>query len=174
MLSGSTVATGAVGAIGGTEGTGMRMGVGGLGTSTCFGAFGDCPTAAGSKGVEVTFAGRSAIWPSCALCSERECQTCQVCSLVPRLSAKLCGKPGYAAIKDEYMHLECLHYHHRMRVLGLVLWEPGCACSYQPSRLNPLPTNDAHIRHGLSISHKNLYGGFNTRHYTLLHGFWFF
>ncbi len=27
---------------------------------------------------------------------------------------------------------------------------------------NPLPTNDAHMCHGLSISHKNLYGGFNS------------
>ncbi len=40
--------------------------------------------------------------------------------------------------------------------------------------LKPLPTNDAHMRHGLSISHKNLYGGFNTRHYTSVHGFCFF
>ncbi len=23
--------------------------------------------------------------------------------------------------------------------------------------LNPFPTNDAHMRHGLSISHKNIY-----------------
>ncbi len=42
------------------------------------------------------------------------------------------------------------------------------------SDINPLPTNDAHMRHGLSISHKNLYGGFNTRRYTSVHGFCFF
>ncbi len=29
-------------------------------------------------------------------------------------------------------------------------------------RVNPFPTNDAHMCHGLSIRHKNLYGGFNT------------
>ncbi len=40
--------------------------------------------------------------------------------------------------------------------------------------INPLPTNDAHMCHGLSITHKNLYGGFNTRRYTSVHGFCFF
>ncbi len=45
-------------------------------------------------------------------------------------------------------------------------------CLPLPS-LNPLPTYDAHMRHGISISHKNLYGGFNTRHYTSVHGFCF-
>ncbi len=40
--------------------------------------------------------------------------------------------------------------------------------------LNPLPINDAHMRHGLSISHKNLYRGFNTRRCTSVHGFCFF
>ncbi len=39
---------------------------------------------------------------------------------------------------------------------------------------NPLPTNDAHMRRGISISHKHLYGGFNTRRYTSVHGFCFF
>ncbi len=32
--------------------------------------------------------------------------------------------------------------------------------------INPLPTNDTHMRHSISISHKHLYGGFNTRRYT--------
>ncbi len=27
-----------------------------------------------------------------------------------------------------------------------------------PMSVNPLPTNDAHMCHGISISHKNLYG----------------
>ncbi len=36
---------------------------------------------------------------------------------------------------------------------------------------NPLPTNDAHMHHGISVSHKNLCGGFNTRRYTSVHGF---
>ncbi len=40
--------------------------------------------------------------------------------------------------------------------------------------INHLPTNDAHMRHGTSISSKNLYGEFNTRRYTSVHGFCFF
>ncbi len=32
---------------------------------------------------------------------------------------------------------------------------------------NPLPSNDAHMRHGISISHKNLYGEFKTVHAIL-------
>ncbi len=34
--------------------------------------------------------------------------------------------------------------------------------------INPLPTNDTHMRHGLSISKYNINGGFNTRRYTLV------
>ncbi len=38
--------------------------------------------------------------------------------------------------------------------------------------VNPLPTTDTHMRHGLSISQWD--GGFNTRRYALVHGFCFF
>ncbi len=41
-------------------------------------------------------------------------------------------------------------------------------------KVNPLPTNDGVCRHGLPLAHKNLYGGFNTRRHTLVHGFCFF
>ncbi len=36
---------------------------------------------------------------------------------------------------------------------------------------NPLPTNDAHMRHGLSISQQEFIWGFSSRHYN---GFCFF
>ncbi len=52
--------------------------------------------------------------------------------------------------------------------------EPGQSARMVWPLLIPLPTNDAPKRHDLSISHKNLSGGFNTRRYTSVHGFCFF
>ncbi len=39
---------------------------------------------------------------------------------------------------------------------------------------HPLPTNDAPVRHDLCELSISLWGGFNTRRYTPVHGFCFF
>ncbi len=50
---------------------------------------------------------------------------------------------------------------------------PGVILQYMVCFFNPLPTNDAAMHHGLPIKQQELYGGFNTRRYALLHGFFF-
>ncbi len=50
----------------------------------------------------------------------------------------------------------------------------GLKIHWNRTGFNPLSTNDAHMRHGLSTNHKDLYGGFNTRRYTSVHGFCLF
>ncbi len=54
---------------------------------------------------------------------------------------------------------------------GITGMMPKCASK---KYFNSLVPNDAIRRHELPSAHKNLYGGFNTRRYTIVHGFCFF